>query len=79
MVLERRIKLYLLVTSLIFFHYLGQLGALRDRHLVAVLVALVFVDLIYLAVWQSLFPLTTDIKELPVSIKRIRELNRAIF
>lgn len=50
-----------------FYLTLFQLGGLHDRHLVGMLLVLILWDLIYLSVWQSIFPLTTKIKELPVS------------
>lgn len=57
-----------LVVLLTFICLYFQLGGLHDRHLVGMLLVLVLWDLLYLSVWQSISPLTTEIKELVVSL-----------
>ena len=52
----------------LFFVLLSQLGRLHDRHLIGILAALVIWDLLYLSVWQSISPLTTESKMVGVSI-----------
>ena len=52
----------------LFFVLRSQLGRLHDRHLIGILAALVIWDLLYLSVWQSISPLTTESKMVGVSI-----------
>ena len=52
----------------LFFVLHSQLGRLHDRHLIGILAALVIWDLLYLSVWQSISPLTTESKMVGVSI-----------
>ena len=54
--------------SYLFFVLRSQLGRLHDRHLIGILAALVIWDLLYLSVWQSISPLTTESKMVGVSI-----------
>ena len=52
----------------LFFVLRSQLGRLHDRHLIGILAALVIWDLLYLSVWQSISPLTTERQMVGVSI-----------